>query len=154
MKLIDTANSDFSEERLSKIEKFNRVILPDDYKKFIRDNNGGRPEENILVALGNEFVVQRFLSIIENPTESQYGDYDIEVVLTQLDERLSDNPDLLGNELIPIASLFGGDFVCLDFKHKGEPKVVIWFHEESDEFSPVVRNVAETFNLFINMLKK
>lgn len=153
MKLRETANKDFSEERLSKIERFNRVVLPEEYKSFIRLNNGGEPDEKVLSTSENEFVVERFLSIIENPNESQYGDYDIAIVLTQLDDRLSNNLELLGNELIPIASLFGGDFICLNYKNNETPNIVVWFHEESDKFAPVVKEVAVDFDSFINMLK-
>ncbi len=154
MNFFDKANDDFTEERLNKVEQFNRIIFPEEYKTLIRLNNGGRPEKNILLALENEFVIERFLSFIEYPNESEYGDYDISVVLTQLDDRLSDNLDLLGNELIPIASMFGGNFVCINYKNRVKPNIVVWFHEESDKFSPVVKEVAVDFNSFINMLKK
>lgn len=154
MKILDAANNEFSEQRLEKIERFNRILFPNEYKEFIRLSNGGEPESKLLQVQGEEFVVERFLSIIESPNESKYGEYDIAVVLTQLDDRLSDDPDLLGNEIIPIASMFGGDFICLDYRGRKEPSISIWFHEESDIFTPVLKDVSESFSSFIKMLKK
>lgn len=154
MKILDAANNEYSEQRLEKIERFNRILFPNEYKEFIRLSNGGEPESKLLQVQGEEFVVERFLSVIENPNESKYGEYDIAVVLTQLDDRLSDNPDLLGNEIIPIASMFGGDFICLDYRRRKEPSISIWFHEESDTFAPVLKDVSESFSSFIKMLKK
>lgn len=66
----------------------------------------------------------------------QYDISNISVVLTQIDERLTDNPDTLGGELIPIAILFAGDFVCLDYRKSSKPSICIWFHEKSEVFAP------------------
>ena len=75
-------------------------------------------------------------------------------MLSQIDTRLTDNPDLIGDELIPIASLFAGDYVCLDFKeNKDNPSICVWNHEESDEFEPVTYKVANTFSEFLAMIK-
>ena len=49
-------------------------------------------------------------------------------------ELLSVGLDSVGVELQPIASLFGGDFVCLDSSQRREnPSVCIWYHESSYE---------------------
>lgn len=102
----------------------------------------------------SEYVIERFLSISDNPKSSSLGDYDIAVVLSQLDERLTNNPDLVRDELIPIAALIAGDFVCLDFRENKEPCIVIWDHEESDVFEPITRKVADNFNDFLDKLKE
>jgi len=78
----------------------------------------------------------------------------MEVVLSQIDTRLTDDENLIGANVIPIAALFAGDFVCLDFRNSETPSVVVWFHEESDELSPVTTKVAEDFTEFLNMLKE
>ncbi|MWC31273.1 SMI1/KNR4 family protein [Paenibacillus sp. MMS18-CY102] len=54
---------------------------------------------------------------------------------------------------VPIAALFSGDFICLDFRVTEEPTVVIWFQEESERFSPVIQAVAQNISEFILMLK-
>lgn len=81
------------------------------------------------------------------------GWYDIAVVLSQIDTRLTDNPDLMGDELIPIAELFAGDYICLDYRDsKTEPSICVWAHEESDVFSPTTYWVADNFSEFLEML--
>ncbi len=101
----------------------------------------------------SNYVIERFLGFINNYKTSSIGIYDIAVVLSQIDTRLTDNPDLEGDELIPIASLFAGNYLCLDFTKDGEnTSICIWDHEESDEFQPVTYKVADSFSEFIEML--
>lgn len=65
----------------------------------------------------------------------------------------ANNPDLVGDELIPIASFFAGDYVCLDFTdNRDEPSICVWNHENSGEFEPVTYKVANTFAEFLEML--
>ncbi|OSY05419.1 hypothetical protein BTJ48_03984 [Bacillus mycoides] len=79
--------------------------------------------------------------------------FDIDVTWTQLDERLTDDGDLLGVALLPIAVLFVGDFLCLDFREsKNNPKVCVWDHENSAELEPVSYHIADTFDEFMGML--
>lgn len=81
------------------------------------------------------------------------GWYDISVVESQIGERLTDNEDLIGIEVLPIAELFVGDYVCLDFRKGIEyPSVCVWSHEESGEFDPITYRIADSFSEFIDML--
>ncbi len=96
---------------------------------------------------------ESYIGFINNYKTSSIGIYDIAVVLSQIDTRLTDNPDLEGDELIPIASLFAGNYLCFDFTKDGEnPSICIWDHEESDKFQPVTYKVADSFSEFIEML--
>ena len=71
-------------------------------------------------------------------------------MLTQIEERLTDNEDLIGVELLPIAQLFVGDYICLNFKDKNkEPSVCLWSHEESGELEPITYFVANNFTFFL-----
>ncbi len=55
--------------------------------------------------------------------------------------------------ILPIAELFAGDYICLDFKeNKDNPSVCVWDHEESGELEPVTYKVADTFSEFVAML--
>lgn len=102
-----------------------------------------------------DYIVERFLCILEDSESDEInGWYDIEVVITQIGERLTDNEDLIGMNVVPIAALIAGDFVCLDFREREEPSVVVWFHEESEEFSPVTKTVAQNISEFFGMLKE
>ena len=101
----------------------------------------------------HNYAVTRFLCILKNVQETQNGWYDISVVESQIGERLTDNESLIGVEVLPIAELFAGDYVCLDYrKSKEKPSICVWSHEESEDFAPVTYKVADTFSEFVEML--
>ncbi|MEK4407055.1 MULTISPECIES: SMI1/KNR4 family protein [Sporosarcina] len=143
-----------SNERIKKLENYSNVIYPESFLEFIKHYNGGIPITNKFLVNGKENVLERFLCISENPKESDLGEYDIAVVLSQIDDRLTDNPELIGDELIPIATAFGGDFICLDFRENMIPTVSLWLHEESDTFYPAIIYVSANFESFLEMLKE
>lgn len=131
-----------------------RIKLPDDYKKFIELNNGGIPEESIFNCNNRAYKLTRFLCILEDPEETELGMFDIDVTWSQLDERLTDDGDLIGVALLPIAVLFAGDFLCLDFRNSREnPIVCVWDHSNSNEFDPICYHVADSFEEFISLLR-
>ena len=120
-----------------------RVKLPDDYKEFIMRKNGFRLSKNLYALTNRSFLIERFLCILENTKENSLGMYDIDVVMSQLDERLFVHEDILGFELIPIVALFGGDFICLNYVEDSEnPSICIWYHEESYELEPAIEFLA------------
>ena len=131
-----------------------RVKLPDDYKEFIKRKNGFRPSENLFSLTNRSFLIERFLCILENTKDNPLGMYDIDVVMSQLDERLFVHEDILGFELIPIVALYGGDFLCLNYLEDTEnPSICIWYHEESYELEPAIELVAINFTEFLVMLQ-
>ena len=130
-----------------------RVKLPDDYKEFIMRKNGFRLSKNLYSVTNRSFLIERFLCILENTKDNPLGMYDIDVVMSQLDERLFVHEDILGFELIPIAALFGGDFVCLNYVEESEkPSICIWYHEESYELEPAIEFLANNFTEFLAIL--
>jgi len=144
-----------SDKRIEAFERYCRVRLPIEYKEFLKKYNGAVPKTNVFDYNGREYLIERLLCLLEEPeSDDTYGWYDMEVVLSQIDTRLTDDENLIGANVIPIAALFAGDFVCLDFRNSETPSVVVWFHEESDELSPVTTKVAEDFTEFLNMLKE
>ena len=131
-----------------------RVKLPDDYKEFIKRKNGFRPSKNLFSLTNRSFLIERFLCILENTKDNSVGMYDIDVVMSQLDERLFVHEDILGFELIPIVALYGGDFLCLNYLEDTEnPSICIWYHEESYELEPAIELVAINFTEFLVMLQ-
>ena len=131
-----------------------KVQLPEDYKKFIMRKNGFRPSKNSFSLKNRSFLIERFLCVLENTKDTPLGMYDIDVVMSQLDERLFVHEDILGFELVPIAALFGGDFVCLNYiEDPKNPSICIWYHEESYELEPSVEFVANNFTEFLDMLQ-
>ncbi|MCU7744059.1 SMI1/KNR4 family protein [Priestia sp. YIM B13446] len=138
---------------IKKHEKFWRLTLPNSFLNFIKENNGVKVEEATFECNNRGYALERFLCIVDDIENHPKGIYDIDVVFSQIGERLTDNEDLLGAEVLPIASVFAGDFVCLDFRtDKNNPSVCIWSHEESGEFEPVTYNVADNFTEFLNGL--
>lgn len=150
-----TALNPPSISRIEWFEKSHEVKLPKSYVDFLGAHNGAVPISAVFPNGKRERMIERFLAILENPKENgEDGWYDISVVLTQIDERIICDEDSTGYELIPIAALFGGDFACLDFRNnKDEPGIVVWDHEMSDEFSPVIEPIADSFLEFLSTME-
>ncbi|KAF6578506.1 SMI1/KNR4 family protein [Paenibacillus sp. EKM212P] len=144
-----------TDELLNVVERSLRVSFPDTYRNFIKENNGVVPITNVFSFNHHEYIIEKFLCILnDSEADPINGWYDIEVIITQIGDRLTDNEDLVGMNVVPIAALFSGDFICLDFRETEEPTVVIWFHEESEEFSPVTQRVAPNISEFFETLKE
>ena len=105
---------------LKEKEKIWRVILPEDYKDFIKKENGLIPTKRYFNFGRNEKVVERFLAILNISGDRLEDTYDIGVVSTQLEGRIVFDEDYVGLQLIPIVALFGGDFICLDYTKSKE----------------------------------
>ena len=140
------------EERLSKIEKIWGVKLPEEIRKLLMKDNGGVPDKRNFQCGKRTRMIERFICIKEKNTEENYAWYDINVILTQVEERIVSNPDLVGYDIIPIAALFAGDLLCLDYRESDTPTVCVWLHEESKEWEPVTEKVAESFSEFMDLL--
>lgn len=139
---------------LAEKERIWRVRLPEEFKQFIMLYNGGTPYEDTFFCKddGREYAIERFLCILKDFRTNPFGCYDIDVIDAQIGERLTDNGDLIGVDLLPIASTYS-DFLCLDFrKDRTNPTVCIWSREESGDFAPVTYYVANGFTEFIRML--
>ena len=130
-----------------------KVRLPDDYKEFIKKENGLIPSKRYFHFGNNEKVIEHFLAILAISGEKVEEAYDIGVVSTQLEGRIVFDEDYVGMQLIPIAALFGGDFVCLNYIEDPEnPSICIWYHEESYELEPAIEFLANNFTEFLAML--
>ena len=130
-----------------------RVKLPDDYKEFIKKENGVIPSKRYFHFGNNEKVIDRFLAILAISGEKTEEAYDIGVVSTQLEGRIVFDEDNVGMQLIPIAALYGGDFLCLNYvEDPDNPNICIWYHEESYELEPAIEFLANNFTEFLAML--
>lgn len=143
-----------SARKLKSAEEFFEVKFPPSFRRFLEKWNGAVPGRPVFTdGDGRERLIERFLPLLERPSESgDVGWYEITVVHTQIEDRLARDPDAYGSELVPIAALFAGDYVCLDFADGGAA-VVVWDHEESDEYDPVVVPVAKDFESFLALLR-
>lgn len=142
-----------SDDLIKEYESFWRLDLPLSYLTFIKEYNGVEVEDAVFLCNNREYVIERFLCMIDDIESHPKGHYDIDVVLSQIGERLTDNDDLLGAEVLPIANVFAGDMVCLDFRrNKQNPSVCVWSHEESDVLEPVFYKITNDFSAFMAML--
>lgn len=143
------------DETLDKEANFYRVRFPKEYVSFIKKYNGCIPLTNTFKANDNEFILERFICILGDKRDlCEQGWYDMGVVIEPIYEFLTDNGDELGITLVPIGILFAGDLLCLDFRtNSNEPEICIWYHEESEEFEPVTKKIADNFGQFIDMLE-
>lgn len=140
---------------LERIEGNLEVKFPSEFCMFIKKNNGAIPITKYFAHKNNRYVVERFLCLLDNPSENPKGMYDMKVVFSQLDERIISDEDLTGAEIVPIAALYAGDFVCIDYReNQMSPEICIWYHEDSDEFEPFTEKIANNINEFFEMLSE
>ncbi len=128
------------------IEKATGSRLDPAYLQQLQICNGGVPKKRYFPVPGNSKVIDRFLCIIDDYQDNQkHGPYDVDVVYTQISDRLGDNQ-------VPFATLFGGDFLLFEDEGGPVPHVVVWDHERSGEDSPVTLAVADSFTAFLSLL--
>lgn len=138
---------------INKYEGFWKLKLPEGFISFIKSYNGVVVEGAEFKGSNRKYMIERFLCMVDDIENNPMGIYDIDVVFSQIGERLTENEDLLGAEVLPIANVFAGDFICLDFREsKYEPTVCVWDHEESEVFEPVTYKISDSFSDFLDML--
>ena len=141
----------FHIERFAAFQDFHDIDLPPAVLAHLRERNAARPVARIVPDGGNERIIDRFLGMVER--DHPLYAYHVDVVVTQLDERILFDPDGPDLPLLPLAALDGGDFMCLDLREDGAP-VVIWDHEASDDMAPAVHRIADDWDAFLAMLKE
>jgi SMI1-KNR4 cell-wall len=144
-----------TQEMIDKFNDFYRVFLPQDFISFMNEKNGLVSKDILTFKTSdNEKVIERFLPLLDNPRNYHSdGYYAIGVVIAQVSDRLIDDGDMLGINIIPIAALFAGDLLCLDFRNNNtSPSVVVWYNDLSDELDPCFEYLAPTFSNFLSLL--
>lgn len=140
--------------RLERLQTTFENRFPKAYLDFMDRGNGAKLVNNEVASAVRPFVIERFLPIVADPKTDPSGWADVAVVTTQLDARLVSDENATGIDLIPIAAMFAGDFVVLDYReNRTEPSVGIWDHEVSDDFAPKVETIAPTFSAFLSMMR-
>ncbi|KNY28312.1 SMI1/KNR4 family protein [Pseudobacteroides cellulosolvens] len=142
-----------SKELVDLNEEYLNVKFPSSFREFIMKYNGGVPKTNLFKYNNHVYVIDRFLCMLEKSSSHKYGEYDINAVCTMLDARLIYDEDLIGYELVPIAVLFAGNFLVLNFHENAEePTICIWSSEESANLKPKVYEVSKSFEEFLTSL--
>jgi hypothetical protein len=140
-----------SEYLIEKFEIDYRVKLPDKFVKFFLNGNGAKVRPNTFDFRGNTYAIERFLCFLDRPQDNEIeGWYDIGVVITQLDERLVNDEELIGMNIIPFAFLFAGNYICLDYRSGDVPSVCIWYHETSEDLNPATETIFPSFSDFLS----
>ncbi len=135
--------------RIERIEESFARKFPPAYLRFLNQANGAKLKNPVIITPEREVVIERFLPIVDDPATHSEGWADVAVVASQLDARLATSEDTIGYDLIPIASLFAGDFLVLDYRHNpNKPQISLWNHETSDDFSPDAKPIASDFETF------
>jgi hypothetical protein len=139
---------------INSFENFCKVTLPSPFVEFIKQYNGAEPEKLIVRADNQERMIEKFLCLLQTPRmDSIQGPYDIRVVIAQIEDRLTDDENLVGTNVIPFAAVFGGDFLCLDYRDAPQsPSIVLWDHDESDELQPVTYPVSTNIEDFLKLI--
>jgi hypothetical protein len=140
---------------ISSVERAYRTNFPKEYLRFLETCNGVVPEDLCVDVDGDQRLIVRFLAILDDPaSEGGAGWYDVSVTLAQVGTRLAEekDKDKIGLKLIPFAFLFGGDYLCLDFRYNfAKPSVAYWDHSSRD-FHPDTSQVAPSFEEFCRRL--
>lgn len=143
-----------SEAAITKVEYSAEHNLPESYKNFLKYANGAKLINYSVTVNGKELAIEFFLPVIENYQDHAYGWAEVRVVSTQIFDRIVEDPESTGYDMIPIASLFSGDFLVLDYRRNAtEPEVSRWYHETSTELKPDAVPVAVSFSDFLEQLK-
>jgi SMI1-KNR4 cell-wall len=129
-----------SKDAIQSLEKTLRCRLPDDYRHFLAEDNGGRPIERLFeVATSNppsKEAIRAFFGIDGTPKQ-----YDILHQMKQFSGRFP-------NGLLAIACDSFGNLVLLDLGAKNKGTVYFWDHERESMHEPTWENISPVANSF------
>jgi hypothetical protein len=142
---IQSKNVKIKEENILRFEQNFSIELPDDYKNFLLQYNGGIPDKLIL-------------------SVEKYGDSILKELYGIVDEQIRDIPsniktynNRIPSEFIPIGCDQLGNQIIMGVGTKYKHKIYFWWHEgESESEKPVYSNIyliSENFTSFIESLK-
>lgn len=144
-RLSDTGATD---ESIRQLEAEVGFRLPDDYRRFLTDFNGGEPEPSgftFETTEGpSEAAVRYFLTL-----DSKSKHYTIREFLKRYEDRFP-------NGLMPIACDSFGNLVLIDLGAKAIGTVYFWDHEKESMDEPSWENisvVASSFTAFEQALR-
>jgi hypothetical protein len=134
-----------SENDIAQFERQYRVTLPEPYRLFLLERNGGRPERDVFDVPGSEInpvVRLHFFFGIDDPEES-----------CNLAWNLDEYADRIPSGLMPIATTEGADKICLELRGEARGRILFWDGYEEDGEKKLLP-VAPTFEAFVNQLRR
>jgi hypothetical protein len=143
---MSASNGNASDDKIAAFQARQAITLPDDYKQFLRETNGG-----IVAKQKFDFIEGR------RKTDSRatkfygvdLGPYD------DIDFQLSLVEGRIPEETIPVAHDDLGNLVCLVVLGKSVGQVFFWDHEKESGGRPTYKNmykIADSFTAFIEHL--
>lgn len=152
MKLNDSGEKITSEEIRSFEQDFS-IVLPEDYKSFLEESNGGMPDGDYVFEFFDEVterinhsVIQEFF-ILNTNEDGSYNDLKNNCMNLWNDEAL-------GKSDIPFALDPGGNYLCLSLNSDDYGTVYFCNHEyeDADTGYLVKSKVADSFSKFLESL--
>lgn len=139
-----------SESEINDFEQKWNINLPENYKNFLLENNGGRPAEDLTFPIKNDPPLN--LGVINFFYGINAGEHN------DLDKEMRVHEDRVPKGFVPIAGDPMGNEICLAVSGEHEGEVYFWEHEEEaeDGEEPTMQNmylVANSFEEFLNNLK-
>lgn len=151
-KLKDCKQIVFSSD-VKKFEEMHNVSLPEEYKKFLLKNNGGKPVAEDAFHYESELetysdsAVRYFFSLFSDNNSVEYN-FEIYVLAKRIP-----------SSMLPIAADYAGNVVCISISNDTFGKIYFWDHEEEledDDNNPSHDNlylIADSFTEFLGSLK-
>lgn len=124
-------------------EEDNEVSLPDDYKEFLLEHNGGHPEPSALPAFGTD--VNWLFGMVEEPAWAS------------LFHALAVYEGRIPSWYMPIGTDSGGNLYIMSLYEENKGVIALWWHEDeaptngSDYFDNLTP-VADSFSEFAALL--
>lgn len=153
------------DERIHEFEKAHGVKFPEEYISFLKAHNGAVPVKGAIDCRNETYYVERFLPLLDKEALEKMGlienqetlerllPLEMDAVIQEYADRITEDLDLEEMYYIPIALLSGGNLACLDFGvYPDPPTVCIWLKEESDSLYPVLADAAVDFDDFLDRL--
>ncbi|CAL2091531.1 SMI1_KNR4 domain-containing protein [Tenacibaculum sp. 190524A02b] len=124
-------------EDISTFEKEYKFVLPESYKKFLLENNGGIPKESIFWDGTIESHVSNFYSL-------KYGNVTLENIIKEIHRE-----DALPTIFFPFASTGGGGDYAFSLKDSNFGEVYLFHYDGSEPFK-----ICSSFDDFIKSLEE
>lgn len=147
MKKIDVTKSRaaLSGPDISRVEKQLGVVLPDDYRKFLLQHNGGRPKLKVFPIYGDladdQALLEHFYCI------SDGDEYDLARNEISLRGRLP-------KDMLAIGEDPGGNYICISLSNKDFGRIYYWDHEgELENITTGQSNLYFVANSFGELLE-
>jgi len=135
--------------QVREFEAFIGRTLPKQLRVLYTTVNGGCPRRRVVG--GTDRLITSYLGIYGGRFVGKVSrGLDVYSVIQWLGERILVD-DSFALPLVPFAELFGGDYLCLDYRASGVlPTVVVWLHELSHDLAPETYPVGNAFTDFLS----